>query len=162
MESSEDISKTEIDQKKNKSADVKSAKSNASDKGEVNKKGAGSMELRKKIVEYACKFEGNPYRYGGTSLTKGIDCSGFAQAVYRDNGIKIPRTSKQQAEGGKQISIENIGPADLIFYGNGGIINHVAIYIGDGKVISASSKKYGIRITKYDYRQPYKAVSYID
>lgn len=163
MASSEDNSKKEIDQKKNTNikADLKPTEQTASGKREADKKDSAPKEIRRRIVEYACKFEGNPYRYGGTSLTKGIDCSGFAQAVYRDNGIKIPRTSRQQAAGGKQISLGNIGPADLIFYGVGGTINHVAIYIGDGKVISASSKKYGIRITKYDYRQPYKAVSYI-
>ncbi len=121
-----------------------------------------TADLRNKIVVYAKKFEGNPYVFGGTSLTRGADCSGFAQAVFKDNGIKIPRTSKQQAAGGKEISIDKIKPADLIFYGEKGAINHVAIYIGDGQVISASSKKTGIRLTEYNYRVPYKAVSYID
>lgn len=127
----------------------------------VNTKDA-SVNLRNQIVMYAKKFEGNPYVFGGTSLTRGADCSGFAQTVFKDNGIKIPRTSKQQAAAGKEIAIDRIKPADLIFYGDKGAINHVAIYIGNGQVISASSKKTGIRLTEYNYRVPCKAVSYIN
>lgn len=121
-----------------------------------------SSAIRNEIVEYALKFEGNPYVWGGTSLTKGADCSGFTQSVFRDKGIMIPRNSRAQATGGKRVSIKDIKPADLIFYGRGGTINHVAIYIGNYKVISASNAKTGIRVTKYDYRKPLKAVSYID
>jgi cell wall-associated NlpC family hydrolase len=118
--------------------------------------------IRDNIVEYALQFEGNPYVWGGTSLTRGADCSGFTQSVFRDNGISIPRTSRIQATGGKRVSIDNIEPGDLIFYEKRGTINHVALYIGNGKVISASSPSTGIVIKNYDYRQPYKAVSYID
>jgi cell wall-associated NlpC family hydrolase len=127
----------------------------------TNKSRAVSSSIRQDIVAYAKKFEGGPYVWGGTSLTKGADCSGFTQSVFKDKGIKIPRTSRSQAASGKKISINKVKPADLIFYRKNGIINHVAIYIGDGKVISASSKKNGIRITEYDYRDPYKAVSYM-
>ena len=123
---------------------------------------ATTSSLRSKIVEYALQFEGNPYVWGGTSLTKGADCSGFTQSVFRDNGISIPRTSRTQATGGQKISVDNLKPGDLIFYDRNGTINHVALYIGDGKVIGASSPKTGIRITKYNYRQPYKVVNYID
>lgn len=129
---------------------------------ELKKSGVTNANIRKDIVAYAIRFEGNPYAWGGTSLTKGADCSGFAQTVFKDKGIKIPRTSRQQAAGGTKVAIANVKPADLIFYRKAAIINHVAIYIGGGKVISASSKKTGIRITKYDYRTPYKAVSYIN
>ncbi|MHB8131579.1 MAG: C40 family peptidase [Mobilitalea sp.] len=121
-----------------------------------------SSSIRNDIVNYALQFDGNPYSWGGTSLTRGADCSGFTQTVFRDKGIKIPRTSKTQAASGSKVSLDDIKPGDLIFYGKNGIINHVAIYIGDEKVISASSKSTGIRITAYNYRDPYKAVSYID
>lgn len=117
--------------------------------------------LRSKIVAYAKEFVGNPYVYGGTSLTKGADCSGFTQAVYRDQGISIPRTSRSQAAGGKKIALDKIKPADLIFYKKKGIINHVALYIGDGKVISAGSTNTGTQIRDYDYRTPCKAVTYL-
>ncbi len=118
--------------------------------------------FRGRIVSYALKFEGNPYVWGGTSLTGGADCSGFTQSVFDDNGISIPRDSRSQASGGRTISMSDIRPGDLIFYARGGSINHVALYIGNGRVISASNPEYGIRISNYDYRQPVKAVSYIN
>jgi cell wall-associated NlpC family hydrolase/SH3-like domain-containing protein len=118
--------------------------------------------IREKIVSYALQFEGNPYVWGGTSLTEGADCSGFTQSVFRDNGIHIPRTSRTQAVNGSHISLDRMQPGDLIFYDKNGTVNHVGIYIGNGKVISASSPKTGIRITKYNYRQPYRVVSYIE
>ncbi len=146
---------------------MKSQKIKASDKP-VNfniyssKPDMNSSSIRNEIVEYALEFEGNPYVWGGTSLTNGADCSGFAQSVFRDKGISIPRTSRAQAAGGKKVSLDNIKPGDLIFYRKNGTINHVALYIGDDKVISASSSSTGIRVSDYNYRQPYKAVSYID
>lgn len=118
--------------------------------------------LRNEIVAYALQFEGNPYVWGGTSLTKGADCSGFAQSVFRDKGIKIPRTSRAQAASGRNVPLNNIKPGDLVFYSKKGTINHVAIYIGEEKVISASTPSTGIKVSKYDYRSPCKAVSYID
>ena len=117
--------------------------------------------LGSKIASYATKFVGNPYVWGGTSLTKGADCSGFTQSVFANFGIRIPRTSRTQASGGRKVSLNSLQVGDLIFYTKNGQINHVAIYIGNGKVISASSPKTGIKITNYNYRQPYKAVSYI-
>ncbi|MDF2804782.1 MAG: hypothetical protein K0S61_4687 [Anaerocolumna sp.] len=112
------------------------------------------------IANYAVQFVGNPYVWGGTSLTNGADCSGFTQSVFRKFGISIPRTSRTQATGGTRVSIENIRSGDLIFYAKGGTINHVAIYIGNGQVISASSPSTGIRISAYNYRTPVKAVRY--
>lgn len=122
----------------------------------------GTSARRDKIVSYALKFNGNPYVWGGTSLTNGADCSGFTQSVFRDNGISIPRTSRTQASSGRRVPLDQIRPGDLIFYTKNGTINHVAIYIGNGKVISASSPKTGIKITNYNYRKPYKAVSYLN
>jgi cell wall-associated NlpC family hydrolase len=121
-----------------------------------------SSSTRNKIVEYALRFQGNPYVWGGTSLTNGADCSGFTQSVFRDNGISIPRTSRTQALGGRRISIDEMQPGDLIFYAKDGTINHVGIYIGNGKIIAASSPKSGIKISSYNYRQPYRVVSYIN
>lgn len=116
---------------------------------------------REAIVDYALQFVGNPYVWGGTSLTQGADCSGFTQSVFRDNNISIPRTSRTQAGLGKTISIDAMQPGDLIFYTNGKEIDHVVLYIGNGKVVAASSPSTGIRITNYNYRQPYKVVSYL-
>lgn len=118
--------------------------------------------LRQQIVSYALRFEGNPYVWGGTSLTRGADCSGFTQSVMKHFGIYIPRTSRSQATGGKRVAMSAIQPGDLIFYRKNGIVNHVAMYIGNGKVIGAASRKEGIVIKNYDYRTPYKAVSYIN
>lgn len=137
-------------------------KSQISDNVVIKNYDANSSAVRNRIVEYALRFEGNPYVWGGTSLTNGADCSGFTQSVFRDNGISIPRTSRTQAISGKRISIDDMQPGDLIFYERNGTINHVGIYIGNGKVIAASSPETGIRITNYNYRNPYRVVSYIN
>ena len=123
---------------------------------------AKASSLRNKIADYARRFEGNPYVWGGTSLTRGADCSGFTQSVFETFGIYIPRVSREQAASGRRIDIDDIKPGDLIFYRRNGSINHVALYIGNGKVIGAKSSEEGIRISNYNYRTPYKAVSYID
>jgi len=120
-----------------------------------------SSSLRNDIVNYALKFEGNPYVWGGTSLTNGADCSGFTQSVFKHFGIRIPRTSRSQANSGKRVSLNSMKKGDLIFYSKNGRINHVAIYIGNGKVIGASSRKEGIKIKNYNYRTPVKVVSYL-
>ncbi len=135
--------------------------SSVSESKSVKTQTSNSSSLRNRVVDYALKFEGNPYSWGGTSLTRGADCSGFTQSVLKYFGISIPRTSRAQAASGKRVDIDNIKPGDLIFYRKNGVINHVALYIGNGKVISAKSKGEGIRITSYNYRTPYKAVSYI-
>lgn len=112
------------------------------------------------LIEYACRFTGNPYKWGGTSLTKGTDCSGFVQSVYKHFGISLDRVSRKQAKtSGKKVelSLSALQPGDLIFYAKGSKVNHVAIYIGDGKVVHAAGKKYGIIISDYDYRKPFGA-----
>lgn len=121
--------------------------------------GAGVSDVRVELVEYAKQFLGNPYVWGGTSLTKGADCSGFVLSVYKKFGISLPHHSGSQAKQGTKISASDLQPGDLVFYGNGsGSINHVAIYIGGGQVIHASSPKTGIKISKYNYRTPVKYV----
>lgn len=116
---------------------------------------------RAAIVSYALQFVGNPYVSGGTSLTNGADCSGFTYSVFADCGISIPRDSRSQAAGGTPVDISAIQPGDLLFYSNGGSINHVALYIGNGQVVHASTAKTGIKISAYNYRTPCKAVTYI-
>ena len=117
---------------------------------------------RTAIVAYAKQFLGNPYVYGGTSLTNGADCSGFTQSVVAHFGITTGRSSRDQAAQGKEISMSAIQPGDLLFYASGSYINHVAIYIGDGKIIHSSNPTTGITITKYNYRTPCKAVTFLD
>lgn len=124
--------------------------------------GNGVSDVRVDMVEYAKQFLGNPYKYGGTSLTKGIDCSAFVQAIYKKFGISLERTSGAQSKKGTTISTSELKPGDLIFYSKNGTINHVAMYIGGGQVIHASCPKYGIRISKYNYRTPTKCVRMIN
>lgn len=120
--------------------------------------GQGVSDIRVDICQYAKEFLGNPYVWGGTSLTKGADCSGYVLGVFKKYGVSLPRTSREQANWGTTIKVSEAKPGDLIFYGNGKNINHVAIYIGGGQVIHASSPKTGIRISNVSYRSPIKAV----
>lgn len=124
--------------------------------------GAGVSDVRVEMVEYAKQFLGNPYVWGGSSLTKGTDCSGFTMSIYKKYGVKLSHSSRAQANEGKKIKASELQPGDLVFYANGsGTINHVAMYIGGGKVIHASNPKSGIKISKYNYRTPVKCVSYL-
>ena len=116
---------------------------------------------RDAVVAYAKQFVGNPYVYGGTSLTKGADCSGFVMRVYEKFGISTSRVSKDQANNGTEIPVSQIKPGDLVFYSSGGEINHVAIYIGDGQIVHAANKQLGIRIGSLNHRTPVKAVRLI-
>ncbi|MEG1145029.1 MAG: NlpC/P60 family protein [Clostridium sp.] len=128
--------------------------------------GPGGAEVvsatRSAIVAYAKQFLGNPYVYGGTSLTNGTDCSGFTQGVYAHFGITTGRTSRDQAAKGQEISIGNVQPGDLLFYASGNYINHVAMYIGGGQVIHASTSSTGIIISPSNYRTACKAVSFLN
>jgi cell wall-associated NlpC family hydrolase len=115
---------------------------------------------RKNLVEYACRFIGNPYVWGGTSLTNGADCSGFVQSVYKYFGFSLERVSRDQARTAGErveVSLATLQPGDLLFYAKAGTVNHVAIYIGDGKIVHAAGRKYGITISDYDYRKIYRA-----
>ena len=107
------------------------------------------------IADYAVQFVGNPYVYGGTSLTKGADCSGFVQSVYKNFGYSLPRVAADQANAGTKVSTKSLQPGDLLFYHGFG---HVAIYIGGGQVVHASNAKSGIKISNYDYSPIDKAV----
>ena len=117
---------------------------------------------RSAIVAYAKQFLGNPYVYGGTSLTDGADCSGFVMSVFAHFGISTGRSSRDQAAKGKEIPVYSVQPGDLLFYASGDYINHVGIYIGGGQIIHSSTPKTGITITKSNYRTPYKAVTFLN
>ncbi len=113
----------------------------------------GNKALGQQIANYAVQFKGNPYVYGGTSLTNGADCSGFVLSVFKKFGISLPRTSGAQATVGKRVeSISKAQPGDLIAY-----TGHIGIYIGNGKLIHASSPKTGIIISNVNYR-PIKSI----
>lgn len=120
--------------------------------------GAGVSDVRVDLTEYAKQFLGNPYVWGGTSLTNGADCSGFVLSIFAKYGISMPRVADAQATVGTSISADQLLPGDLVFYGKGGYINHVAIYIGGGQVIHASTERTGIKISNYNYRTPVKYV----
>ena len=110
---------------------------------------------RADLVNYALQFLGNPYVYGGSSLTSGTDCSGFTMSVYRHFGYSLNRSSRDQIYNGTNIGIYEVQPGDLLFYNNGGsTIGHVAIYIGDGKIVHASTPKTGIIVSNAYYQTP--------
>ena len=124
--------------------------------------GEGVSDIRVDVCEFAKRYLGNPYVWGGTSLTRGADCSGFVQSVFRNFGVRLPRSSVQQATVGTRISVSDLKAGDLIFYARGGRIDHVALYIGGGRVIHASTARTGIIISRYNYRTPhmYRRVLY--
>ena len=101
----------------------------------------------KEIASFACGFVGNPYVAGGTSLTNGADCSGFTQSVFKQYGYSLPRNSTSQRSVGREVSYAEAEPGDIICYPG-----HVAIYIGNGKIVHASSAKTGIKISNALYR----------
>lgn len=105
-------------------------------------KSIGGTEFGRNVADYALQFVGNPYVYGGTSLTGGTDCSGYTQSVYRYFGVSIPRTSGEQAGFGREIPYEDMEPGDLVCYSG-----HVAMYIGGGRIVHASSRKEGIKVS---------------
>lgn len=118
--------------------------------------------LRSQIVSYSMQFLGNPYVWGGTSLTRGADCSGFTMQIMKHFGISLPHYSGDQAKRGKRIKSSEMRPGDLIFYGNSrGTINHVAMYIGNGQIIHAASRRSGIKISTWNYRTPLRIVNVI-
>lgn len=127
-------------------------------KASVSVSSNGSSATGSRIVSYAQQFVGNPYRYGGNSLTSGIDCSGFTQQIMAKFGYSISRTSSSQSGDGRAVSTSNLRAGDLVFYGDGGSIDHVALYIGGGQVVHASNSapypRGGIKISNVNYRTP--------
>ena len=151
--SSSNTSNSSITSGSTKASSVQAAK-----KASVSVSSSGSSATGSRIASYAQQFVGNPYRYGGNSLTSGIDCSGFTQQIMAKFGYSISRTSSSQAGEGRAVSTSNLRAGDLVFYGNGGSINHVAVYIGGGQVVHASNSapypRGGIKISNVNYRTP--------
>ncbi len=114
--------------------------------------GQGVSDVRVDLCQYAKQFVGNPYVWGGTSLTKGADCSGFVLSVFGKYGYSLPHSSAAQSKMGTKITLSQAKPGDLIFYSNGSRVNHVAIYIGGGMIVHASNPRTGIRLQNATYR----------
>ncbi|HCD44617.1 MAG TPA: hydrolase Nlp/P60, partial [Lachnoclostridium sp.] len=116
-----------------------------------------SVLQRQKIVDYALQFVGGRYVYGGVNPKTGVDCSGFTSYVLRNAaGVNLSHSSKSQSREGRSVSFEEARAGDLVFYGKNGSINHVALYMGDGRVVHASTEKTGIIVTNVMYRKPVK------
>ena len=120
--------------------------------------------LRNKVVNYALQFVGGRYVWGGNDPHTGADCSGFVRYVLKNiAGVNLPRTSREQAKTGRAIKSSEMKPGDLIFYANSrGTINHVAMYIGNGQIVHAASRKSGIKISTWNYRSPKTIRSFLD
>lgn len=106
------------------------------------------------VASYALQFIGNPYVWGGSSLTNGADCSGFTMSVYAHFGYGLPHSSGSQSGCGRAVSLSELQPGDLVFYRHGGSIGHVAMYIGGGRVVHAQCKRTGITTSSVNYRTP--------
>lgn len=131
-------------------AAAKTAKSSTESKKEISPPviSENSSELGKSVADFACQFVGNPYVWGGTSLTNGADCSGFVLSVYANYGVSLPHSSAAQRNVGYAVDgIENAQPGDIICYSG-----HVGIYIGNGQIVHASTSKTGIIISNATYR----------
>ena len=119
-----------------------------------------TANARQNLVNYALQFVGGPYRAGGNDPRTGVDCSGFVRYVMQHGaGISMNRSSGSQATQGHAVNSSQMQPGDLLFYSGGSGINHVAMYIGDGKIVHASTYATGIKISKWNYRNPVKTVS---
>lgn len=103
--------------------------------------------ISNQVVNYALNFVGNPYVYGGNSLTNGTDCSGFTMLVYANFGVSLPRSAPDQAYTGKSVSLDNIMPGDIVVSGYDGVVCHAAIYIGNGQLVHALNSNVGIVVT---------------
>lgn len=123
--------------------------------------GDGISSTAVDLIEYAKQFLGNPYVWGGTSLTNGTDCSGFTMRIFEHFGYSLNRTSGAQSNNGTRVSLSEIRPGDLLFYYHGNSIGHVAIYIGNGQIIHASTERTGIIIGNAFYTTPACAVRII-
>ena len=121
---------------------------------------SSSSDLGQQIASYAVQFVGNPYVYGGTSLTNGADCSGFVQSVFANFGIGLSRTAASQASGGTSVSLDSLQAGDLLFYSSSGSIDHVALYIGGGQIVHAANSASGIIISNAYYSTPVAARRY--
>lgn len=130
------------------SGNTSASSGNSSSNSGSTSSSTSTVDLGQQIADYAMKFIGNPYVYGGTSLTNGADCSGFVQSVYKHFGISLPRTSGEQGKSGRAVDgLDNAKPGDLVWYSG-----HIGIYIGNGKIVHASNPKNGIITSNATYR----------
>jgi cell wall-associated NlpC family hydrolase len=152
---SEDGDKAYISTRDN-NVDVRYALTEAIKFSPLEEKANQQSSLRSKLVNYALQFVGGRYVWGGTDPHTGADCSGFVQYVYRQiAGVSLPRVSRDQANSGTAVNSSQMQPGDLVFYTNSkGTVNHVAMYIGNGQVVHAASRKSGIKISTWNYRKP--------
>ena len=155
-----EVSSENVDTDVSAEESVDNSEKDDSETEEEAQSGPTEEELREQIVEFALQFEGNPYVYGGTSLTNGADCSGFVMSVFAQFGYSLPRVAADQYYQSVQKSVADLDPGDLVFYGSG--ISHVALYIGDGQIIHASTSASGIKISNYDYETPVGVGTYIE
>ena len=118
-------------------------------------------QTAKDLINTAMQYLGCPYVYGGNSLTKGIDCSGFVKQIFAKYGYTVPRTSKEYPNVGTKVPLNQIKPGDILIYKYGSRIGHVAIYIGNGQIIHAANDKQGVCIGNAYFIQPYMAVRVI-
>ena len=117
-------------------------------------------DLRSEIVTYALQFVGNRYKYGGTNPNTGVDCSGFTSYVMRHAAsVELPHSSGGQSHMGRVVSSSEMRPGDIICYGSGKKINHVALYIGNGQIVHASTERTGIKVSRWNYRTPVRIVN---
>jgi cell wall-associated NlpC family hydrolase len=145
----EEAARLAKEEKARQEAAEAAAKKNSSSSSSSSKKGTGAQSYSKPtgstgqdVVDFAVQFVGNPYKYGGTSLTNGADCSGFVMAVYKEFGVSLPHSSRSLRSSGYAVDEDDMQPGDIICYSG-----HVAIYIGGGKIVHASTKKTGIKIS---------------
>lgn len=121
---------------------------------------SSGTNVRQQVVDYAMQFVGGRYKYGGSDPRTGVDCSGFTRYVLQNSvGVGMNRSSGGQAQQGIAVSADQMQPGDLIFYGSGRSINHVAMYIGNGQIVHASTERTGITISNWNYRNPVKIVN---
>lgn len=158
----EEEARLAAEEAKRKAADAAAAAatgSSSKNSGSSSSSSSSASSNGQAVVSYASQFLGNPYVYGGTSLTNGADCSGFVMSVFANFGISLPRTSYSQAGAGRAVSVSELQPGDLLFYHGFG---HVAIYIGGGQVVHASNAQTGIKISAYNYSNIDRVVRVVD
>ena len=167
-ESSEENTDTASEEKNTDDTAADSAEAEEADADEENADDEEVLEaevdveddLRSEIVTYALQFVGNRYKYGGTNPNTGVDCSGFTSYVMRHAaGVELPHSSGGQSRMGRVVSSSEMRPGDIISYGSGKRINHVALYIGNGQIVHASTEKTGIKVSRWNYRTPVRIVN---
>jgi len=127
----------------------------ASQEFQAQQRAERAQQRRQTVIGYALSFLGGRYVYGGENPYSGTDCSGFTRYILSHaGGVYINRTAAEQAQQGREVSIDEAKPGDLIFYSNGSHVNHVAMYIGDGRVVHASNERNGIMVSRWNYRTP--------